>query len=63
MLYSVNNLDYKFVEENDGWWSIYRRNAYTDEYKPLIQAKTLEKAKEYCHFIEPVTVPLKEFIV
>lgn len=56
--YSINGLDYKLIQENDGWWSIYRWHIHKHDYVPLLQAKTLEKAKEYCFKCEPVVVPM-----
>ena len=61
-VYSINGLDYKLIEEDDGWWSIYCYHIHRMEYVPVIQAKTLEKAKEYCDMREPITVPLKELV-
>lgn len=60
IMYTSNKLNYKLVQEKDGWWSIYRQNKYSNEYEPIIQAKTLEKAKDYCDLTEPIVVPLKE---
>lgn len=59
MLYYANKFTYKLIEENDGWWSIYRFNEYTNKYMPMLQAKDLSHAKSYCDLCEPVVVPLR----
>ena len=38
MHYYANGFDYKFIQEKDGWWSIYRYHEYRGEYIPLLQA-------------------------
>lgn len=53
MRYYANGFTYKIEQEKDGWFGIYRYHEFTNEYKPVIQAKTLEKAKEYCDLTEP----------
>ena len=57
--YSANGMNFKLVQEDDGWWSIYLKNAYTGDYMPRLQADTLEHAKYYCDLLEPVTVPMQ----
>ncbi|MBP3916616.1 hypothetical protein [Clostridium sp.] len=54
--YSANGYDYKIVEETDGWWSIYRFHEFKGSFVPMIQAKTLEKAKNWCMMCEALTV-------
>lgn len=53
MIYYSNGFTYKITEGEDGWFSIYRYHEHAGEYKPMIQAKTLDKAKDYCNLIEP----------
>jgi hypothetical protein len=55
-------LNFKLVQEKDGWWSVYMKNT-GDRYIPKIQAKDLEHAKSYCDMIEPVVIPMKELII
>ena len=47
MHYYANGFNYKFIQEKDGWWSIYRYHEYRGEYIPLLQAKDLEHCKTY----------------
>lgn len=58
--YYANGFTYKLKQEDDGWWSIYRWHEFRQEYVPIIQAKNLQKAKEYCEFCEPKVVPMKK---
>lgn len=58
--YNANNLKYKFVQEEDGWWSIYRWHRYKLDYVPLLQSKDLEHCKEYADLCEPINVPLEK---
>ena len=46
--YEANGLRYKFVQEQDGWWSIYRWHRYKLDYVPVIQSRDLEHCKSYC---------------
>ena len=46
-----NGLDYLFIKENDGWYSIF--DVTGGIYRPLIQAKDLEHAEEYIFMREP----------
>ena len=57
MYYYANGFDYKFVQEKDGWWSIYRYNS--SEYVPLLQAKDLEHCKTYADMCEASPVVLR----
>lgn len=58
--YVANGLRYKFVQEQDGWWSIYRWHRYKLDYVPVIQSRDLEHCKSYCDLCEPVVVPLEK---
>ena len=53
MNYNTNNINYEFIEEEDGWISIYRNDSNYGGRKFLVQAKDIEKAKSYCCLIEP----------
>ena len=57
MHYYANGFDYKFIQEKDGWWSIYRYNGV--EYVPLLQAKDLEHCKTYADMCEASPVVLR----
>lgn len=54
-----NGIDYKFLTMYDDWIAIFEFNADTGEYKPLIQAKSLEHARSYCDRRERIPVPAK----
>ena len=58
--YEANGLRYKFVQEQDGWWSIYRWHRYKLDYVPVIQSRDLEHCISYCDLCEPVVVPLEK---
>lgn len=53
----ANGLDYIFIKEHDGWYSII--NVTGGVYRPIIQAKDLEHAESYIAFIEPLPVGVK----
>lgn len=53
----ANGLDYIFIKERDGWYSII--NVTGGVYRPTIQAKDLEHAESYIAFIEPLPVGVK----
>jgi hypothetical protein len=57
-IYHANGMTFRLIQEKDGWWSIYLRNAYTGQYKKQLQAKDREHAEIYCDLCEPVTVPM-----
>lgn len=59
MHYYANGFNYKFEQEKDGWWSIYRLHEATMKYIPVIQAKDLAHAESYCDLCEAVTVPME----
>lgn len=48
--YYANGYTYKFKKLDDGWYGIYRWNEIKQIYTPIIQAKTIEKAKTWCNF-------------
>lgn len=56
--YYANKFSYRIVREDDGWYSIYRLNEFTGKYMPQLQAKTWEKATEFCDLCEPKVVPM-----
>ena len=58
--YYANGINWKLVQEEDGWVSIYRYNPDTGKYIPRIQACNFEKAEEYCDKIELVNMPLQK---
>lgn len=51
-----NGVNYKLVEEQDSWISIYEINDGLPD-KPLIQARDIEHALEFCELREPIHVP------
>lgn len=57
MHYYANGFNYKFIQEQDGWWSIYRYNGV--RYVPLLQAKDLEHCKTYADMCEASPVVLR----
>ena len=57
MHYYANGFNYKFIQEADGWWSIYRYNGV--EYVPLLQAKDLKHCKTYANMCESCPVVLR----
>ena len=59
MCYYANGYTYKFVQEQDGWWSIYRYHEHRDEYIPLLQAKDLEHCISYAESIEECPIRLR----
>lgn len=52
----ANGLDYIFVKERDGWYSIL--DVTGGIYRPVIQAKDIEHAESYIAMIEPINVPV-----
>lgn len=52
-----NGNDYMLVEEEDGWWSIYRWHEHKMQFVPCLQAKDYEHARSYCAFTEIPRVP------
>ena len=52
----ANGLDYIFIKERDGWYSIF--DVTGGIYTPKIQAKDLEHAERYIAMIEPLNVPV-----
>ena len=59
MCYYANGYTYKFIQEKDGWWSIYRYHEYRGEYIPLLQAKDLEHCKTYADMCEASPIVLR----
>ena len=57
MHYYANGFNYKFIQEQDGWWSIYRYNS--SEYVPLLQAKDLEHCISYVEMCEACPIRLR----
>ena len=57
MYHYANGFNYKFIQEKDGWWSIYRYNGVG--YVPLLQAKDLEHCKTYADMCEACPVVLR----
>nr|DAR88481.1 MAG TPA: hypothetical protein [Bacteriophage sp.] len=51
----ANGIDYLFIKENDGWYSII--DISDDGYRALIQAQTLEHAESYINMRERINVP------
>lgn len=51
----ANGIDYLFIKENDGWYSII--DISDGGYRAVIQAKTLEHAESYISMIERIDVP------
>ena len=58
--YFANGYQYKFIQEHDGWWSIYRWHEFNREFMPIIQSKDLEHCKKYCDFCEIPNVSLQK---
>lgn len=56
MKYYANKIMYNIIEEKDGWFTIYE----WDSKIPIIQADTLQHAKDYCYLREPVTAPMQK---
>lgn len=55
-----NGIDYIYEFLEDGWIAIYK-NIY-GRLSPVIQAKTIEKADEYIHFIEPAPIGMARLV-
>jgi hypothetical protein len=53
----ANGLDYIFVKERDGWYSIL--DVTGGIYRPVIQAKDIEHAESYIAMREPINVPVE----
>ena len=51
----ANGIDYLFIKENDGRYSII--DISDGGYSAVIQAKTLEHAESYISMIERINVP------
>lgn len=51
----ANGIDYLFIKENDGWYSII--DISDGGYRAVIQAKTLKHAESYISMIERINVP------
>lgn len=43
------------LKNSDGWYSVY----VSDTHTPVIQADTLQRAKDYCWMTEPLNVEVK----
>lgn len=56
----ANGIDYKFIREDDNWISIYKWDKLNFKWIPLIQAKNIEKAKNYCVLREELNIPVKK---
>lgn len=55
--YYANRVCYELVTLIDGWIGIFEHNELTSEYYPLIQARDMNHAKDYCVMREKITVP------
>lgn len=55
MRYEINGNSFKIDQEEDGWLTVSR--LINNEYKEEIQAKTLDKALDYCNSIEVLNFP------
>lgn len=51
----ANGIDYLFIKENDGWYSII--DISDGGYRAVIQAQTLKYAEGYISMIERIDVP------
>ena len=51
----ANGIDYLFIKENDGWYSII--DISDGGYRALLQAYTLEHAESYINLRERINVP------
>ena len=58
--YDVNTLSWKFIKENDGWWSIYRWHVFRSEWIPQLKSKDLENCKSYDYMTEPKVVQVHQ---
>ena len=59
---SCNGFDWKFEQEKDTWWSIYRWHDFNRKWIPVIQSKDLEHCKSYANMQEASPVALKELV-
>ena len=50
---NFNGIDYRFCEMNDKWIAVFEilKNG---EYRPLIQAKDMSHAEDFCSMREPL---------
>lgn len=62
MKYMANNIQYKFVEEDDNWITIYKWDTINFKWIGLIQAMNIEKAKEFCDLRAEPKVPLQKLV-
>ena len=60
MHYYANGFNYKFEQEADGWWTIYRYHEYSGKYIPILQSKDLEHCKTYADMCEACPVVLRK---
>lgn len=51
----ANGIDYLFIKENDGWYSII--DISDGGYRALLQAYTLEHVESYINMRERIDVP------
>lgn len=56
----INGIHYIFATLKDGWIGILETNNFG--VYPKIQAADMEHARSWCAMIEPVTVPIDEFV-
>ena len=54
----INGIEYEFVEEKDGWISIYQIHDITRERIPCIQAINMDKALDWCSMRERPRIKL-----
>lgn len=59
--YRANGINYDFVLESDGWWSIYEINDGLPP-KPLLQASDLEHCISYAQSIEKLDFQAKKLL-
>lgn len=56
---SFNGVEYKLCQRNDDWIAIFEYNILNG-FVPLIEAKDIERARDYCFRREIVSVPVKK---
>ncbi len=56
---SFNGVEYKLCQRNDGWIAIFEYNILNG-FVPLIEAKDIEHARDYCSRREIVSVAVKK---
>ncbi len=56
---SFNGVEYKLCTRNDGWIAIFEYNILNG-FVPLIEAKDIERARDYCSRREIASVAVKK---